>query len=928
MKERTNRKIILLGILLLIGGMSIIGQTNTVYIDPQYTGTKNGSIAQPYNSWADLTWKAGYTYLFKCGSVYNTSTSLRATANNIKIGSYGTGNRPKISSSVSGGKVFDFGSLSNVIVSDLEVESTNNAQTCFHFITGGPATLINCVIHGAEWGVRNIHSTGMFRIINCEIYMTGDDGCFNQFLDSLEVSGTYIHDVNQKWFVNQAETYSGGDVLQCSVVKYFNIHDNILDHSNTGNKFCFISENSDGPGTISTGVIENNTIKRSNNGSGIFLYEDQQNVLIKGNKFIGTSLGIYNHSLSAQIEYNEFINISDRVIEGLSLSSSNTKFVNNTIYNVNRVIAECYNDNITIQNNIIQNVTGQAFEGHSNLKLDYNCYYQMNTPGISSLGTNSINADPQFNNAANLDFSLKSGSPCIDKANNLLGSCIDLLGCTVPKGNAADIGALEFNSTGTPPSNKFPEVNITAPLNNSSYTAPASIAVTANALDSDGTVSKVEFYNGSIKLGESTTSPYSYVLNNPAVGTYSLTAIATDNTGNKTISSTISVTVNANKTPVVSITTPAANASFTDPATIAITAAASDDDGNISKVEFFNGSIKLGESTTAPFSCTWNNVAIGTYNLTAVATDNLNSKTTSIAVQVVVAPKVVSTGAIFYKNSGYSGTAVNLVPGNYTVTQLTALGLYDNTISSIVTNGFQVVAYADDNFTGTSLTFNADQPNLASVNFNDQISSIKVIKTGSNTNLPPVVSLTSPSNGKNYTIPANVIITAKASDADGTISKVEFYNGSTKLGESTTSPYSFTWQNVAYGTYKITAVATDNLGAKTTSSISTVYVNGSKAAQNPDLISGIANTVSNEVSINVYPNPSNGLFSVKLDNLQKNNEAIFIITDMTGKTIYNSGTIKVEATKDFDIARFRPGMYFLTVIFGDGNKLSRKIIKN
>ena len=55
MKERTNRKKILLGILLLIGSMSIIGQVNTVYIDPQYTGTKNGTITQPYNSWADLT---------------------------------------------------------------------------------------------------------------------------------------------------------------------------------------------------------------------------------------------------------------------------------------------------------------------------------------------------------------------------------------------------------------------------------------------------------------------------------------------------------------------------------------------------------------------------------------------------------------------------------------------------------------------------------------------------------------------------------------------------------------------------------------------------------------------------------------------------------------------------------------------------------
>ena len=1022
MKERTNRKKILLGILLLIGSMSIIGQVNTVYIDPQYTGTKNGTITQPYNSWADLTWKAGYTYLFKCGSTYTTSTSLRPGASSITIGSYGTGARPIISSSIdNGSKVFDLGSLKDVTIRDLEVISTNNAQTCFHFFNSVRGSVINCKIHGSEWGIRNVSSTGLFRIINCEIYLTGDDGSYNESYDSIEVSGTYIHDVNQKYFVNTDQTYSGGDCLQLHDVGHFYVHDNILDHSGTGNKFCFISENDNT--LITTGTLERNVLKRSNEGNLVYIYESVHNAVVRYNKFENAGIGIYNHSNSAQIYYNEFINISDRVIEGLSLSSSNTVFVDNTIYNVSKVIAECYNDNMTIQNNIIYNCYGQAFEGHANLKLDYNCYYQMNTPGISSLGTKSINADPQFNNIANLDFSLKSSSPCIDKGSNIMGSCIDLVGCTVPKGNATDMGALEYGSTSTPPLNKVPVVNITSPVNGSNYNAPASITlaasasdsdgtvskvefyngstklgesliapysftwsnvstgtykvtaiatdnsnakttstaisivvntivnnnppilnitspannatyiapssitITANASDADGSINKVEFYNGSIKLGESTGSPYSYVLNNPVVGTYLLTAIATDNSGSKTTSSVISVIINANKLPMVNITSPSVNSTFTDPASIAINANASDADGSISKVEFFNGSIKLGESSNPPYTFTWNNVIAGTYNLTAVATDNLNSKATSTAVQIIVASKVTLTGAIFYRNSGFSGTAVTLVPGNYTIAQLAALGLYDKTISSIVTNGYQVVAYSNDNFSGTSITVNANQPDLANVNFNDQISSIKVINLGTTTNLPPVVSLTSPSNGKNYTIPANIIITAKASDADGTISKVEFYNGSTKLGESTASPYSFTWQNVTYGTYKITAVATDNLNAKTTSSISTVYVNGSKAAQSPDSVTGVTNIESNAVSVNVFPNPNNGLFSVKLDNLQKDTEAKIIITDMAGRNVYNSGNIYVEGTKDFDISSYKSGMYLITVIFGDGYKLKRKIIK-
>ena len=64
-------------------------------------------------------------------------------------------------------------------------------------------------------------------------------------------------------------------------------------------------------------------------------------------------------------------------------------------------------------------------------------------------------------------------------------------------------------------------------------------------------------------------------------------------------------------------------------------------------------------------------------------------------------------------------------------------------------------------------------------------------------NSQPTVTLTQPSNGATFTAPANVNLAATASDADGTVTKVEFFNGTTKLGEDTTAPYSFTWSGVA-----------------------------------------------------------------------------------------------------------------------------------
>ncbi|MFN6943946.1 MAG: Ig-like domain-containing protein [Cytophagaceae bacterium] len=91
-------------------------------------------------------------------------------------------------------------------------------------------------------------------------------------------------------------------------------------------------------------------------------------------------------------------------------------------------------------------------------------------------------------------------------------------------------------------------------------------------------------------------------------------------------------------------------------------------------------------------------------------------------------------------------------------------------------------------------------------------------------NQPPVVSLTSPTHNSSFTAPANITITASASDPDGSVTLVEFFNGNTKIGERTASPWTINWTGIAAGTYTLTARATDNDGATTTSSPVTVNV--------------------------------------------------------------------------------------------------------
>jgi RHS repeat-associated protein len=102
--------------------------------------------------------------------------------------------------------------------------------------------------------------------------------------------------------------------------------------------------------------------------------------------------------------------------------------------------------------------------------------------------------------------------------------------------------------TVTVAANAPPTVSITAPSNEAIFAAPAGIIIIADAADSDGAITRVEFYNGATLLGTSTAAPYSFVWSNVPIGTYSLTVKATDDAGVTTTSSGVNVTVGAVET--------------------------------------------------------------------------------------------------------------------------------------------------------------------------------------------------------------------------------------------------------------------------------------------------------------------------------------------------------------------------------------------
>ena len=175
----------------------------------------------------------------------------------------------------------------------------------------------------------------------------------------------------------------------------------------------------------------------------------------------------------------------------------------------------------------------------------------------------------------------------------------------------------------------------------------------------------------------------------------------------------------ANRAPTATLTAPADSATYTAPGTVNLTASASDLDGNLSRVDFYNGAALLASDSTAPYSMTWSNVAAGTYSLRATAVDTVGATGSSAIATITV------TGA----------------------------------------------------------------------------------------NQPPTVTLTAPANGATAAAPATFTLTANAADANGTVARVEFYNGGTLLASDTTAPYSWTWGSVGAGTHSVRAVAVDNQGA-------------------------------------------------------------------------------------------------------------------
>lgn len=137
-------------------------------------------------------------------------------------------------------------------------------------------------------------------------------------------------------------------------------------------------------------------------------------------------------------------------------------------------------------------------------------------------------------------------------------------------------------------------------------------------------------------------------------------------------------------------------------------------------------------------------------------------------------------------------------------------------------------------------------------------------------NVPPTVSITAPLNGSNFTSPATIVVEATAEDSDGSISKVEFYNGATLLSTDTSVPYTHTLNGLGVGTYNIRAVAYDN-ELETASQTVTVNVSFASSVESDQQVSSV---------FQVYPNPSSDKTILALTVLESGNASLVVYNEL------------------------------------------------
>ncbi|ENB2046116.1 chitinase C-terminal domain-containing protein [Vibrio alginolyticus] len=204
------------------------------------------------------------------------------------------------------------------------------------------------------------------------------------------------------------------------------------------------------------------------------------------------------------------------------------------------------------------------------------------------------------------------------------------------------LGACDGTGPVDPPQNEVPTVTLTSPSASASVTAGDVVNLAADAADTDGTVSKVEFFVDGVLVGQATSAPYA-VSWTATEGQHEFSTKAYDDAGAVSTASVVTLTVASaqpgNEAPTVDV---ALSASSIDlGGSVTLTANATDADGTVAKVDFYVAGVLAGTATTAPYTLDVTPSQAGSLSVYARATDDAGATADS-----AIATLTVNGGAV------------------------------------------------------------------------------------------------------------------------------------------------------------------------------------------------------------------------------------------------------------------------------------------
>src|SRR5437660_3438861 len=192
----------------------------------------------------------------------------------------------------------------------------------------------------------------------------------------------------------------------------------------------------------------------------------------------------------------------------------------------------------------------------------------------------------------------------------------------------------------------------------------------------------------------------------------------------------------------------------------------------------------------------------------------------------------VAVAIQFHFGSMALGATTNVAASGFTfVPSSVTINVGDSVKWSGLEPGFHNVQTDTDPFCGppsgtlTTCTHTFNQPgtyNYYCFTHKPGMAGTVIVQAVSGT--PPSVTVTNPANGTVFAAPADVTIQASASDTDGNVTTVQFFANSSPVGADTAAPYSIVASNLAAGSYALRAVAADNSGLTSTSSVVNISV--------------------------------------------------------------------------------------------------------